>query len=186
MDSPLSEELSSEHALLGFLAYGPRHGYDIYQELSDPDGLWMVWRMKQSRLYAMLARLEDHGLLTSSMEPQEGRPPRKMYALTAAGRAAYRAWIKTPVEHGRQFRLCLLTRLFFARREGPQAVEELIGGQRAACREWLCDLEESIDTAAEGASFKRLVFRYRSGQVEAMLDWLDSCEDEFAPAEVRR
>lgn len=162
-------------ALLGFFREGPRHGYDLYQELTDPQGLWLVWRMKQSQLYALLARLEEQGCLTSDLEPQEGRPPRKMYRLTPTGQEVFQAWVQAPVDRGRQVRVNLLTKLFFACREGPIVAQRLLDAQRALCQQWLDALQEA---AAEDASFQRLVHQYRAGQVRAMIDWLHTCQDE--------
>lgn len=175
-----ADTLTIEHALLGFLREQPRHGYAIYQELTDPAGLWIVWRMKQSQLYALLSKLDDQGLLTSSVEPQEGRPPRKVYRLTDAGEAAFLAWVKSPVAHGRQFRMDFLAKLFFARREGQPAVGELIDAQRAVCREWLDAQQTASEETSEDAVFQQLVHQYRTGQIHAMLDWLDACENATA------
>lgn len=186
MRSRKMEPFPTEYALLGFLTESPRHGYDIYQELADPEGLWMVWRMKQSQLYALLARLEERGYLTSSLEPQGGRPPRKMYQLTQPGQEAYSRWLEAPVERGRQFRLDLLAKLFFAHRAGRAAVEKLLEAQRAVCRRWLCDLQATLEENGDGDSFRRLVHYYRAGQVQAMLDWLDTCQDERTPSILTR
>ena len=71
-------------ALLGFVRRQPRHGYDIYRQLSQAPELRAVWRVKQSRLYALLARLEGAGLLSATSEPADGRPPRKVFRLTEA------------------------------------------------------------------------------------------------------
>jgi PadR family transcriptional regulator, regulatory protein PadR len=53
------------------------HGY----ELSDQTGL------KSGTLYPILMRLADRGMLESRWEPSphHGRPPRKLYRLTALG-----------------------------------------------------------------------------------------------------
>ena len=177
MAASISDSFPTECALLGFFRQGPRHGYDLYQELSDPAGLWLVWRMKQSQLYALLARLEEHGYLTSSMEPQEGRPPRKMYRLTPAGGETFQAWVRAPVERGRQVRVNLLTKLFFARREGPEAAQHLLDAQRAACQAWLDALQAETEATTEKDSFQRLVHQYRTGQVQAMIDWLQVCQE---------
>jgi DNA-binding PadR family transcriptional regulator len=175
--SPRSADpLTLEKALLGFFRERPRHGYDLYQELSDPEGLWMVWRIKQSQLYALLGRLEERGLLSATLEPRGERPPRKVYRLTDVGRAVYRAWVEAPVEHGRQFRLDFLAKLFFVRSEGAETAAVLIDRQRAACSAWLGDLEASARAVPDAAPFQQLVLQYRIGQVHAMLGWLDACE----------
>ena len=54
-----------------------RHGYDLSLETE----------LKSGTLYPVLMRLSDRGFLDSKWEESElpGRPPRRMYRLTAAG-----------------------------------------------------------------------------------------------------
>jgi DNA-binding PadR family transcriptional regulator len=172
-----AEALTTEHALLGLLREQPRHGYALYQVLTEPDGLWAIWRMKQSQLYALLSKLEDRGYLQATTEPQEGRPPRKVYALTQQGDAAFDQWLCEPVARGRQFRMDFMAKLYFARREGPAVVRALIERQRKACHAWVEHLTAGSGDQAE-ALFPRLVRSYRIGQIRAMLDWLNECEEE--------
>lgn len=57
-----------------------RYGYDLSQETG----------LKAGSMYPILMRLADRGLLETSWEsdPPAGRPPRHLYRLTGAGRAA--------------------------------------------------------------------------------------------------
>src|SRR5262245_7706992 len=121
--------LTLEYALLGFLRQQPRHGYEIYQQLSDPNGLWLTWRMKQSQLYALLAKLEEEGFIEATLQLQESRPPRKVFQLTETGDAAFLAWVNSPVAHPRQMRLEFLVKLYFARREGDAVALHLVEQQ---------------------------------------------------------
>jgi DNA-binding PadR family transcriptional regulator len=54
-----------------------RHGYDLSSETG----------LQSGTLYPVLMRLSDRGFLDSKWEPSElpGRPPRRMYKLTAEG-----------------------------------------------------------------------------------------------------
>jgi PadR family transcriptional regulator PadR len=54
-----------------------RYGYELGQEVG----------LKAGSLYPILMRLSDRGLLEASweVEPPQGRPPRHLYRLTAAG-----------------------------------------------------------------------------------------------------
>ncbi len=167
---------TTELALLGFLRDGPRHGYAIYRELSQVNDMWLIWRMKQSQLYAILTRFEEKGLLSSFREESiQGRPPRKMYQLTKRGIAAFASWLTLPVERGRQFRLDLLIKLFFAQRDGKETLTKLLRAQKATCVRWLEDA--ALSEQQEKEPFGQLVHRYRSGQIQAMLNWLDECQE---------
>ncbi len=72
----------SQHtlALLDALIQRPRawhYGYDLSR----------LTEMKSGTLYPILMRLCERGVLESKWQPavQEGRPPRHMYRMTAAG-----------------------------------------------------------------------------------------------------
>lgn len=168
--------LTTEYALLGFVYERPSHGYEIYQQLSDPCGLWQVWRMKQSQLYALLTKLEDEKYLVTTLQPQDARPPRKIYSLTATGRAAFEQWLTSPVTHGRQMRLEFLAKLYFAYRQGPAVVLPLIEQQTLTCQHWLTMLQEQNSGLVTGDSFSYAVQQFRITQIDSFLTWLSTCQ----------
>lgn len=171
--------LSIELALLGFLRRGPRHGYAIHQELAHPGGLGGVWQIKRSHLYALLAKLEDAGYIAATVEPQQARPPRRLFHLTEAGEQAFLAWVQSPVQNGRSLRLEFLVKLYFSRAEGPGVTAFLSAAQRGLCLEWLAAEQTKVDEeAAAGRRYGRLVHEFRRGQIQAMLAWIDRCEEE--------
>lgn len=176
MSPMLRLPLTVELALLGFLREGALHGYEIHRRLADPVGLGLVWRLKQSHLYALLARLEEEGYLTSAVRPQEARPPRKLFRLTRTGSSAFLDWIQAPVPHGRDLRLDFLTKYYFAERAGPKYTARLFKRQRLACRDWLRAQQKLVDAVGPAPTFERQVHQFRIGQIEAMLAWLDLCE----------
>lgn len=169
-------QLTIEYALLGLLYKQPRHGYEIYQELLAEDELGLVWRIKQSQLYALLAKLEQQGYISATLEPQDARPPRKNLQLTAAGQEAFLHWLQAPVPQGRQMRLEFMAKLYFVRRLEPAAVIALIDGQRDICREWLASHQTQAKVLTTERPFEWLVHQFRIGQIEAMINWLDVCE----------
>jgi PadR family transcriptional regulator AphA len=169
--------LTIEYALLGFLCEGPLHGYAIYRQLSDPDKIGLVWQLKRSQLYALLAKLEDEGHLTSVLEPQDARPPRKMFELTESGRHAFLDWVQSPVLHGREVRLAFLVKLYFAQREGPEVAAGLVERQRKVCQGWLATHRARSQAARSSQPYKWLVHQFRIGQIEAILTWLNDCQE---------
>lgn len=174
--------ITIEYALLGFLYQQPRHGYEIHQQMLAEDGLGLVWRLKQSQLYALLTKLEQAGHITATLEPQDLRPPRKVLQLTAAGRETFLDWLRSPVPQGRKMRLEFMAKLHFARQAEPLAVASLLDGQRDVCREWLASLQDQASALAEDRPFEWLVYQFRLGQVEAMINWLDTCEKALSVA----
>jgi DNA-binding PadR family transcriptional regulator len=142
--------------------------------------LGLVWRVKQSQLYAHNARLEDEGYVTSVIEPQQARPARKVLHLTPDGEAAFANWVSAPVEHGREFRLEFLAKLFFASQLDRATLDTLLDGQREANSALIDQLNQTIAELAPDRHFDRLVLRFRVGQLEASLAWLDECAATFA------
>ena len=167
--------LTIEHALLGFLRQRPRHGYEIYQQLSDPTGLWLTWRMKQSQLYALLAKLEDGGFIVATLQPQDARPPRKVLHLTEIGLAAFLAWVNSPVAHPRQMRLEFLVKFYFARHEGDDVALRLVEQQHILCQSWLIQQEAQGSSVSDPQAYAWLVNQFRVNQIEALIAWLDHC-----------
>jgi len=184
MRTPAATTLTIEHTLLGFVHERPVHGYEIYQRLSAPTGLWQVWRLKQSQLYALLTKLEEENYLAATLQPQDARPPRKIYSLTATGQAAFQTWLTTPVTHGRQMRIEFLAKLYFAHRQDSATVLQLVARQTTACQQWLVDLQGQAGSAAETDFFAYAVQQFRLNQVESFLAWLSTCQQALlTPAE---
>ncbi len=181
MRTATATPLTIEHCLLGFVYEQPIHGYEIYQQLSAPTGLWQVWRMKQSQLYALLAKLEELAYLTTTLQPQAARPPRKVYALTPSGEAAFQQWLTTPVANGRQMRIEFLAKLYFAQRQGPTIVRQLLDGQTVACQQWLGAFPVQA-TPAPNDYFSYTVQQFRHNQIKSFLAWLATCHQALVPA----
>jgi PadR family transcriptional regulator, regulatory protein AphA len=175
--------LTMEYALLGFLRQRPMHAYEMHQTLMQAEALGLVWRVKQSQLYALITRLEDEGYVTSTTEPQDTRPARKILHLTPAGTDAFAEWVRTPVAHGRDFRLEFLAKLFFASQESPATLVSLIAAQRRECTALVENLSARVDAVAADRPFDRLVLRFRVGQLVATQDWLDECAQTLVPSE---
>lgn len=82
------------YALLGVLARADLSGYDIARRLREPVGYF--WSAPRSQIYPELARLEEAGLVRHRVVRQAVRPDKRVYRITAAGRAALAAWVLTP------------------------------------------------------------------------------------------
>lgn len=69
--------------LLGVLQSGPAHGYEIAKRVNAlGEG---TLKVGEAKLYPFLHRLEEEGLVVAEWIPQEGKPARKVYALTDRG-----------------------------------------------------------------------------------------------------
>ena len=83
--------MSLPHAILGFLKYGPRTGYDLTRMFAA--SVSHFWSAGQSQIYQTLSKLEERGWASVELVRQDDRPNRKEYSLTDAGRAELRRWL---------------------------------------------------------------------------------------------
>ena len=166
-----TEDAWAHPVLLGSLLPGPKHGYELYQELERD--LAGVWQIGLSQLYAQLKQLEEAGLVSVQTEPQPSRPPRKVYRVTDEGREVFLDWLRRPTPYLRLIRVELLLRLYLFDRLSVPGVEQLVAAQRAVCREQADRFGQAAAEAESG--FRRLVHEFRRGQMEAVIRWLDQC-----------
>ncbi|MFI7279718.1 PadR family transcriptional regulator [Micromonospora chersina] len=85
--------MSTQHVLLGLLARGPRHGYELKR--AHDERLPRARPLAFGQVYATLARLQRDGLVAPAGQDREGGPDRTSYALTEAGQAALDRWLAT-------------------------------------------------------------------------------------------
>jgi DNA-binding PadR family transcriptional regulator len=75
-------------SLLGFLHDGPMSGWDLVTRAQERIGEF--WSLTQSQVYRELARMAEDGLVEAG-EP--GTRARKVYEITAEGRAVFSDWV---------------------------------------------------------------------------------------------
>ncbi len=173
MSTPRGERACTHAVLLGLLMSGPRHGYELYQQIEQDLGA--VWRIGLSQLYAQLKQLQEAGLVVAQMQPQTNRPPRKVFHVTDEGREVFLHWLQQATPNLRRMRVEFLLRLYLFDRLSLPHVEQLIAAQRAVCVE---QTHRFAQLAGEsGERFSRLVYEFRGGQMEAATRWLDRCAE---------
>ena len=168
--------LSMEYVILGFVAQGPIHGYDLHKKIGDRQGIGLIWRIKQSYLYAILDKLEKDGLLVSKTLSCDTFPARKEFKITELGRRNFSAWLTNPVQHGRDMRQEFLAKLFFILDDNSGLKHNLIQEQIGVCSEWIAKLEEEDLEQSNQFAYTRVILKYRISQIQAMLDWLKEIE----------
>jgi len=83
--------MSTAHVLLGLLAGGPRHGYDLKR--AHDDRLPRAKPLAYGQVYATLGRLERDGLVSEAGQDREGGPDRTSYEITDDGRQHLDTWL---------------------------------------------------------------------------------------------
>ena len=104
--------MSLRYALLGFLNLGPMTGYDLKRQLDR--STQNFWHAGLNQIYPTLKKMEDEGWITSSVEPQEGRPDRVVYHMSETGRQEMLDWLAEPLAELPRGRHSGLLKLFFA------------------------------------------------------------------------
>lgn len=78
-------------SILALLKEGPRHGYEMIQEIAERSG--GAWKPSPGSVYPTLQMLEDEGLIASASEGGK-----KLFSLTDSGRAAAEEGPEAPWE----------------------------------------------------------------------------------------
>ncbi len=174
-----STELGIEYVLLALLDQNPTHGYELYRVLRALNGISLIWHVNQASLYAILDKLENGEVVSSHVVQDETYPPRKVYTLTNAGRDSLQAWLSKPVRRARQFRQEFLAKLIVALHYGRENALELINNQRETCLDWRKELLNNPPPRDKDHLDQWVVHSFRSHRVEALLSWLDSCQQDL-------
>ena len=175
MSSNPAEPHGLAYTLLGLLSSQPRHGYELHKELSNLEGIGLVWHVKQANLYALLEKLESQQLVASRLIPSESHPPRKEYHLTRSGHKTFEEWMLSPVEHGRELRQDFLAKFYFARLQGEETAHQVLEAQRETLKKLQTRMEAEDDALSSSKSYEKQVYQFRMIQIQAFIDWLDSC-----------
>lgn len=86
--------MALEHAILVSLAERSASGYDLARRFDASIGHF--WKASHQQIYKVLGRMEAAGWVTPDVVEQEGRPDKKVYVVTAAGRDELAAWTSRP------------------------------------------------------------------------------------------
>ncbi|CAH0527216.1 PadR family transcriptional regulator [Vibrio hippocampi] len=89
--------MSLPHVILTVLSTRDATGYDITKEFSANIGYF--WKASHQQVYRELNKMASSEWVTCTLEPQEGKPDRKVYAITDAGRVALSQWFEQATVH---------------------------------------------------------------------------------------
>lgn len=86
--------MALEHAILVSLAERSASGYDLARRFDASIGHF--WRASHQQIYKVLGRMEADKLVESHLVAQDGRPDKKVYAITPDGHDELATWLATP------------------------------------------------------------------------------------------
>lgn len=172
----MNTNIEIETSILGFLYEQPMHGYDLFKEISDLSGIGIVWKVKMGKLYAMLHRLESNGWINPEITQEGNRPQRTQYSITAEGKRVFDEWLVTPIQHGRDFRILFLLKLYFAIRKSKKNAQKLLAEQISECKQWIDSFNDQEKESKDKKDFNMVVVNFRKSQVNGYVDWLKWCQ----------
>ena len=86
--------MALEHAILVSLAERSASGYDLARRFDASIGHF--WPASHQQIYKVLGRMEADKLVSADLVAQDGKPDKKVYAITDDGRAELRHWLARP------------------------------------------------------------------------------------------
>ena len=161
--------MSVSRVLLGILAEGPAHGYDIKQahDRRFPGARPMAY----GQVYAALAKLEKEELVEVVERGREAGPDRMTYAITEAGRETLAGWLSATEPAGPYAADDLVRKTVTALRLGRDAAGFLAAQRQVhlAALKGLLTLQASTDDVAA-----RIVIDHAIEHLDADLRWLET------------
>ena len=162
---------------LGVLSLGERSGYEIKKTLEE--SFHHFFRASYGSIYPALAELERSGHVEGREVCQEGRPAKKVYVMTPAGRRALETALAGE-EPRHVVRSEFLVLMFFAHLLPPARLAAVIDTMTARFRDGLAaDLDHYERTHDELTPGQRFALGYGRTVVAAALGYLERHRDEL-------
>jgi DNA-binding PadR family transcriptional regulator len=170
--------VSTANILLGLLATGPQHGYQLKR--AHDERLPRAKPVPFGQVYATLGRLERDGLVEPTGHDRDGGPDRTWYAVTDRGRQALDSWlgsVEPPVPY--------VTSALFAKVvvallvADEQRARDYLTAQRRAHTERLRELT-AVKTDPTASLGEVVAADFAIGHLDADLRWLQTTLDRVA------
>lgn len=157
-------------ALLGMLAQGPSHGYELANRLERQLG--PLSTVNRSSMYRMLRAMQEEGLVTSHAS-SEASSDRIVYSATPAARPALDAWMAWVPSLG-QARSQLQAKMIVARREDLPKLMVSINHHERALFVKQAEIEAGVPPRHSLRAAMMYLVREASLQhIRGELQWLD-------------
>jgi DNA-binding PadR family transcriptional regulator len=163
--------MSLRYALLGLLAEEPASGYELTRSFERVLQRY-AWHAQSSQIYPELSQLSKDGLVSVV---ERGARGRQTYAITEAGRAALRDWLRHPPEIF-VVRNEFVLRLFLLSALDPveaRALLDRLAEDSAAAGAELAGQVAAFDAApGDGPPpMRRLVAEYGLRSFQTLIEW---------------
>jgi DNA-binding PadR family transcriptional regulator len=166
--------MSMAHAILGLLVEEECHGYEIAATLGERLG---GWAYNSGQVHQALGLLEARGWALSR-EYEVSNRTRRLYRITAGGRAEFLSWLERPVAMGRPIRDEMVVKMSFLAEHDPDRVLDILESRQREYVRRLAHAQRATRRAKnEGPAelirkLARDAFRFRE---EGELRWIEHC-----------
>jgi DNA-binding PadR family transcriptional regulator len=168
--------MALREVILTVLARGEMTGYEITK---DFEAVYVhFWRASHQQVYRELARLNKDARVTVKVVAQEGRPDKKVYAITKRGLDELKRWIVAPTEPPHP-QYDLLVKLLGSHVVDRPAFHRELERIRARAHEWMNELRamrrECLRGRADWSEHDQILYlTLRRGLLlgQAQLRWL--------------
>lgn len=155
---------------LGILTEGPASGYDLKKQFESTFGHFFA--AGYGSIYPALSSLAEKGLVSCEEIPQDGKPDRKVYEITAAGHDYLHEALRDP-SPCHKVRSEFLATMVFAHLMRPEDVETIIDNRLediARYQAMFRQFEE--ECAAEWPEGKKFVLGFGKALASAMESYI--------------
>ncbi len=168
------------HALLGLINYRPSNGYQLKDMFKK--SVYFFWNATLPQIYRTLAQMEAAGWVTSSMDHRDGKPSRRIYAITNAGKKELREWLALPPDVSSS-REAMMIKVFLASEMDIDTFAQQIRQWRdhhvAVLKQYRQDVAPMIEekgrvkALAASAPYWRLTLDFGIRRTETAIEWCD-------------
>jgi len=175
--------MSLPHGLLGLLRYHDSTGYELAKKFED--SLNNFWHAQASQIYRELNRLEEKGFVASTSVVQQGKPNKRVYSITDAGREEFMQWTVTPAALIKNRQSPLLLYTFFGASDPDVATRRLkalresiprvIAEQVPLFQDAIDEYKTQVPNGDKEAVFWQMAVLYVKMEAEGLLQWAEKC-----------
>ena len=156
--------MALRHAVLAALLNGEASGYELAKRFDV--SVANFWSSTPQQLYRELERLENEGLLHARVVRQRRRPDKRVFTLTAAGRAELRTFTTRPAKPP-ALRDDLLVKLYAIDLGDEEAIVEALAARLERARAKLARYDRMRDELLAGRTEEE--FLHAAGPIGSYL-----------------
>jgi DNA-binding PadR family transcriptional regulator len=160
--------MERELLLLGLLRSQDMHGYQLHEAIDIHLGMGV--QLTKPTAYRLLGSMAEDGWVTFREEQEGNRPPRRVYAITAEGEAAFQRLLRENLSRYQPSDFTCHIGLAFLDQLSPTEALPLLHQRRAGMEELL----DSICVHGGHPGSLQLVIERQVHLLRAELEWLES------------